>query len=108
MPGPARYSQSRAKFADCELHGAGSNAELILVEGDSAQDAPTEARYFRAELTLPAGAAVQLATLRVTADDQCAAFLNGHPILFAIGFVILTLPVGVLFTTLSRRMAVKR
>jgi Bacterial extracellular solute-binding proteins, family 3 len=28
--------------------------------------------------------------------------------IFAIGFVILTLPVGILFTTLSRRLAVKR
>jgi glutamate transport system permease protein len=27
---------------------------------------------------------------------------------FAIGFVILTLPVGLLFTSLSRRLAVKR
>jgi glutamate transport system permease protein len=27
---------------------------------------------------------------------------------FAIGFVILTLPVGILFTSLSRRLAVKR
>jgi DNA gyrase/topoisomerase IV subunit B len=38
MPGAARYSQARAKLADCELHGIGSGAELILVEGDSAQD----------------------------------------------------------------------
>jgi glutamate transport system permease protein len=29
-------------------------------------------------------------------------------IIFAIGFVILTLPLGVLFTTMSRRLAVKR
>ena len=28
--------------------------------------------------------------------------------LFALGFVILTLPLGVLFTNLSRRLAVKR
>ncbi len=29
-------------------------------------------------------------------------------LIFAIGFVILTLPVGLLFTGLSRRLAVKR
>ena len=28
--------------------------------------------------------------------------------LFALGFVILTLPTGLLFTTLSRRLAVRR
>jgi len=28
--------------------------------------------------------------------------------IFALGFVILTLPVGILFTSLSRRLAVKR
>jgi glutamate transport system permease protein len=29
-------------------------------------------------------------------------------LVFAIGFVILTLPLGVLFTSMSRRLAVKR
>ena len=29
-------------------------------------------------------------------------------LVFAIGFVILTLPVGMLFTSMSRRLAVKR
>jgi glutamate transport system permease protein len=29
-------------------------------------------------------------------------------VVFALGFVILTLPVGILFTSLSRRLAVKR
>ena len=29
-------------------------------------------------------------------------------LVFALGFVILTLPVGILFTSLSRRLAVKR
>ncbi len=33
---PARYAQSQAKFADCQVHGPGSGAELFLVEGDSA------------------------------------------------------------------------
>jgi glutamate transport system permease protein len=28
--------------------------------------------------------------------------------IFAVGFVILTLPVGVLFTSMSKRLAVKR
>jgi DNA gyrase subunit B len=51
MPGPARYSQSRAKLADCELHGAG--AELILVEGDSAQDSVLAVRDARTQAVLP-------------------------------------------------------
>jgi DNA gyrase subunit B/topoisomerase-4 subunit B len=53
MPGPARYSQSRAKLADCELHGVGSNAELILVEGDSAQDSVLAVRDARTQAVLP-------------------------------------------------------
>jgi DNA gyrase subunit B len=51
MPGPARYSQSRAKLADCELHGAGT--ELILVEGDSAQDSVLAVRDARTQAVLP-------------------------------------------------------
>jgi DNA gyrase subunit B len=51
MPGPARYSQSRAKLADCEQHGAG--AELILVEGDSAQDSVLAVRDARTQAVLP-------------------------------------------------------
>ncbi len=53
MRGPARYSQSRAKLADCELHGPGSGAELILVEGDSAQDSVLTVRDARTQAVLP-------------------------------------------------------
>lgn len=53
MPGPARYSQSRAKLADCDLHGVGSHAELILVEGDSAQDSVLAVRDERTQAVLP-------------------------------------------------------
>ena len=53
MSGPARYSQSRAKLADCEQHGAGSGAELILVEGDSAQDSVLAVRDARTQAVLP-------------------------------------------------------
>jgi DNA gyrase subunit B len=53
MPGPARYSQSRAKLADCELHGGGTGSELILVEGDSAQDSVLAVRDARTQAVLP-------------------------------------------------------
>lgn len=53
MPGPARYSQSRAKLADCELHGVGSGAELMLVEGDSAQDSVLAVRDACTQAVLP-------------------------------------------------------
>ena len=53
MPGPARYSQSRAKLADCELHGEDSGAELILVEGNSAQDSVLAVRDARTQAVLP-------------------------------------------------------
>jgi DNA gyrase subunit B len=53
MPGPARYSQAHAKLADCELHGAGSSAELILVEGDSAQHSVLAVRDARTQAVLP-------------------------------------------------------
>ena len=53
MPGAARYSQARAKLADCELHGVGSGAELILVEGDSAQDSVLAVRDDRSQAVLP-------------------------------------------------------
>jgi DNA gyrase subunit B/topoisomerase-4 subunit B len=51
--GPARYAQSRTKLADCSQHGAGSGAELILVEGDSAQDSVLVVRNQRTQAVLP-------------------------------------------------------
>jgi DNA gyrase subunit B len=51
--GPARYAQSRAELADCTEHGAGSGAELILVEGDSAQDSVLVVRNQRTQAVLP-------------------------------------------------------
>jgi DNA gyrase subunit B len=53
MAAPARYSQSRAKLADCKLHGAATGAELILVEGDSAQDSVLAVRDARTQAVLP-------------------------------------------------------
>jgi DNA gyrase subunit B len=53
MPKAARYSQARAKLADSDLHGAGSGAELILVEGDSAQDSVLAVRDARTQAVLP-------------------------------------------------------
>ncbi len=44
-------------------------------EGNSTQDAPTAARFFRSRFELPAD--VQAAELRVAADDACEVFLNG-------------------------------
>jgi DNA gyrase subunit B len=46
-----RYAQSRAKLVDCSEHGAG--AELILVEGDSAQDSVLAVRSERTQAVLP-------------------------------------------------------
>jgi DNA gyrase subunit B len=53
VAGPARYSQARAKLADSEQHGPGSGAELILVEGDSAQDSVLAVRDARTQAVLP-------------------------------------------------------
>lgn len=48
-----RFSQARAKFADCQQHGAGSGAELVLVEGDSAQSSVMAVRVERTQAVLP-------------------------------------------------------
>jgi DNA gyrase subunit B len=53
MTGPARYSQASAKLDDCAVHGAGSGAELLLVEGDSAQSAVVAVRNDRTQAVLP-------------------------------------------------------
>ena len=51
--------------------------------------------------------AVILSRLFFPADDPNVALMLTLAT-FAVGFVILTLPVGVWFTSLSRRLAVKR
>jgi DNA gyrase subunit B len=48
-----RFSQARAKLADCQLHGAGTGAELLLVEGDSAQSSVLGVRDERFQAVLP-------------------------------------------------------
>jgi DNA gyrase subunit B len=51
--GAGRYAQSRAELADCAVHGPGSGAELILVEGESAQKAVIAVRSVRTQAVLP-------------------------------------------------------
>ena len=48
-----RYLQARAKLVDCTEHGAGSGAELILVEGDSALHSVAAVRHDRLQAVLP-------------------------------------------------------
>ncbi len=48
-----RYSQTKAKLVDCQDHGPGSNAELILVEGDSAASSVVAVRNPRSQAVLP-------------------------------------------------------
>ena len=50
---PSRYSQARAKLTDCQDHGPGSGAELILVEGDSAASSVGAVRDPRCQAVLP-------------------------------------------------------
>src|SRR6187431_3158483 len=52
------------------------------------------------------GVAEASALMKVIIENETASVTVF--LVFAIGFVILTLPVGVLFTSLSRRLAVKR
>ncbi len=51
MAGPERHVQSRAQLSDSLAHGAGT--ELILVEGDSAQDSVLAVRDARTQAVLP-------------------------------------------------------
>ena len=46
-------------------------------EGEPAQDAPAQARFFRCAFDIPDTSCVQLADLRVAADDTCEVYLNG-------------------------------
>lgn len=50
--GPERYG-AVAKLVDCTDHGAGSGAELLLVEGDSAAAAVVRVRDARCQAVLP-------------------------------------------------------
>ena len=50
---PTRFSQARAKLADCAVHGPGSGAELFLVEGDSAMHSVVAVRDDRLQAVLP-------------------------------------------------------
>jgi DNA gyrase subunit B len=52
-PGAGRYAQSRAELADCAVHTPGSGAELILVEGESAQKAVVAVRSAKTQAVLP-------------------------------------------------------
>lgn len=47
-------------------------------EGQPAASAPVGVRWFRAKLALPAGAEVADATAYITADNECAVFVNGE------------------------------
>ena len=48
-----RSGQSRARLADCAVHGPGSGAELFIVEGESAAAAVAAVRRARAQAVLP-------------------------------------------------------
>ncbi|MBI4890785.1 MAG: family 78 glycoside hydrolase catalytic domain [Acidobacteria bacterium] len=47
-------------------------------EGDPARQAPAEARYFRAHVTLPAGRTMRAATLLMSADNSFELTINGQ------------------------------
>ena len=49
-------------------------------EGDPTQDAPVAKRFFRKTVELPEGKTLAEASLRLTADDRFAVWLNGHPV----------------------------
>ena len=49
-------------------------------EGNPAQDAPAGKRFFRRAFILPEGRTVKSAQLRVSADDQFAARMNGQAV----------------------------
>jgi DNA gyrase subunit B len=48
-----RAGQSRATFIDCAVHGAGSGAELFIVEGESAAASVAAVRSARFQAVLP-------------------------------------------------------
>ena len=47
-----RYAASRARFVDCQEHAAGTDAELLIVEGDSALPSVSAVRSARAQAVL--------------------------------------------------------
>ncbi|HYO24988.1 MAG TPA: family 78 glycoside hydrolase catalytic domain, partial [Lacipirellulaceae bacterium] len=56
---------------------AGANW-IWFPEGNPAQSAPPETRYFRRRFELPADRAISKALLRISADDRCTVWLNGE------------------------------
>ena len=48
-----RAGQSKASFIDCAVHGAGSGAELFIVEGESAAGSVAAVRSARFQAVLP-------------------------------------------------------
>ena len=47
-------------------------------EGNPAAGAPTGLRYFRRDFSIPSGRSVRTATLEMTADNSCRAWINGQ------------------------------
>jgi len=52
-------------------------AWIWYAEGQPAEDAPAQSRYFRRAFAVPEGSVIR-GVLRITADDACEVFLNGQ------------------------------
>jgi hypothetical protein len=65
------------EWAACGASALKTAAWIWYPEGNPATDAPAEKRFFRRAFVLPEGKQVARAFLRVSADDQFAARLNG-------------------------------
>jgi hypothetical protein len=66
-----------AIFADKSLLSLEGCQWIWFPEGNPAQNAPAEKRFFRRSFVLPGGRAIQRAQLRISVDDKFAARLNG-------------------------------
>jgi alpha-L-rhamnosidase len=88
---PARWSMGLLEPGDWQANWIGLDGDaspkfladtnwIWFPEGNPAESAPTETRYFRRTFTLPPDRRVTKATLRITADDRCNMFLNGRDI----------------------------
>jgi Protein of unknown function (DUF4038)/Domain of unknown function (DUF5060) len=69
-----------AAFADRSTLSFEGSQWIWFPEGNPAQDAPAEKRFFRRSFVLSEGKVVKSAQLRISADDQFAARLNGKEI----------------------------